>query len=244
MAGDRLPRLERAGQRIAGSRDRSRRPAVAAARRLLPGSPDRPGRHSGDRSGLPDPTGHRETARTRPVLRLTRPGQAVAPDSGRPARRPVPRQAGRHDRLGRAARTGHADDHHWPPRLRAVPSRRRPRGQPHQHHDAQQLRRELRTRCRHRRQRHHPDPVRRGRRTAVPGADLHRRRDPALGCPTGATLRSDAPGRRHARADLGDLHRRVRRRRRHRGCRRLRPVLRAAPGDRGDPVHRRPVLHQ
>ena len=66
------------------------------------------------------------------------------------------------------------------------------------------------------------DPGRRRRGAAVPGADLHRRGHPAVGRPARAALRRDAPGRRHPAADLGDLDRRVDRRRRRRRRRRLR----------------------
>ena len=58
------------------------------------------------------------------------------------------------------------------------------------------------------------------RGAAVPGADLHRHRDPAVGRAPRAAVRRHAPGRRHAPAGLGDLRRRGGRRRRRRRGRR------------------------
>ena len=78
---------------------------------------------------------------------------------------------------------------------------------------------------------------------AVPGADLHRHRDPAVRGPPGAALRRDAAGRRDAPADLGGRRGRGDRRRRRRHRRRVRAVLRcSAARVAGDPVHRHAVL--
>ncbi len=217
---------ERAGTDAHAGPSARRRPAVVAgARRLLRRTNHRPRRRRRDRTQLAGPARHPRAARPGGVLRLTGAGPRCShttPADQLGDRYPRPR--GRHRSARPRCRApnslviviGHDAGTSWPARRRRPGhSISRPRNDP------------TRTLRRHRRR---PAStcvlVGRRRRAAVPGADLHRHRDPALRRPPRAALRRDAPGRRDARGRSRVIaDRRVRRRRRRRHRRRLRPVL-------------------
>ena len=241
-------RREEPARRLAQLRHRGRRPVryrhrraavVGGARGLLRRPRRRPGRPRRHRAGLPGAARHPPAARPGRVLRVTRAGRAAAHDAPRRARPPVPRPPGRGHRPGRAARAELAGHHHRRyPRTGRAPARRQA-DRPPDDHLAEPVRR---LRGRVRRRGHRPDPVRGGRRAALPGTDLHRYRQPARRRPPGTAVRRDAPGRCHASAGHHDRDGGVDRGRRRRYRHRVRPVLRVAPLAGGDTVHRRAVL--
>ena len=222
-------RLARTPASPAGSAERvrdadaSRRPAVVAAARPTT-STARPSTGSTSPPPGPDspvPPGIPRLPGPGRVLRLARAQRAAALHT----RPPSSATASPGTRSARSAPSALpapelADHRRRPHRRPSSRTSRAPRQvTQHPDHVAQQLQRRRLRRRRHQRRRHRPHPVGGGAGAAVPGADLHRHRDPAVGRPPGAAVRRDAPGRRDAAAGLGDLRGRGDRRRRRRAWR-------------------------
>ena len=195
-----------------------RRPAVVAAARRTTSTASTIGRIDVAATGpdSPVPPGIPRTARARAS---STPRPALADAAARPPRptsSATATPAGPVGTIGRPALpvAGHPDHRHRPHPRRARRAARRVQAarSPPSPSDCTACRS-----ARHRRHRPHPVGVVAGG-AAVPGADLHRHRDPARRRPPGAALRRDAPGRRDPAADLGRRRGRVdrRRRRRHR----------------------------
>ena len=217
---------------------------VAADRGLLPRAAHRPGGRRGHRAPVTRTAGPARPARPRAVLRVACAGRPPPLGAAGAAARQVSRPPDRPDRPGRAAVAGLAGHRHrLPARAAGRPAGRHSRDRDPDHLTEQLQRRELRRGRRPQRGRDRPHPVHDRAGPAVPGADVHRHRHPAVRRPPGTAVRRHAADRGDAPADQRARRHRVGGRGRGRHCGRVRRVLRDPPGRGRVPVHRRGVLH-